>query len=133
MNPWLLSAAALSFLTTGIHLLAGGSDVHDPLLAIDMPPVLKVYVSLLWHASSAVLAVNSAALLWASISRHHREALAGIVVAQYLAYAGLFIGYGLAYVGTLWQTPQWIVFLLIAALVLLGLRSTPSNLRQPAA
>ncbi|RDL52560.1 hypothetical protein BLJAPNOD_03720 [Ensifer sp. M14] len=133
MNLWLLSAAALSLLTTGIHVLAGGPDVHDPLLAIDMPPVLKVYVSLLWHATSAVLAVNSAALLWASISRRHRQALAGAVVAQYLAYAGLFIGYGLAYVGTLWQTPQWVVFLLISALALAGLRSAPLTLSKLAA
>lgn len=130
MNLWLLSAAALSLLTTGIHVLAGGPDVHDPLLAMEMPPVLKVYVSLLWHATTAVLAINSAALLWASVSRRHREALAGAVVAQYLAYAGLFIGYAVAYVGTLWQTPQWIVFLLIAALALLGLRTTPANLNR---
>ncbi|NRP18122.1 hypothetical protein LPJGGPFB_01352 [Ensifer adhaerens] len=133
MNRWLLSAAAISLLTTGIHVLAGGPDVHDPLLAIDMPPVLKVYVSLLWHATSAVLAINSVALLWASISRRYREALTGAVVAQYLGYAGLFIGYGLAYVGTLWQTPQWAVFLLISALALVGLRSAPSDLSRLAA
>lgn len=54
-------------------------------------------------------------------------------MAQYLAYAGLFIGYGLAYVGTLWQTPQWIVFLLISALALVGLRSTPLKLSKLAA
>lgn len=133
MNLWLLSAAALSFLTTGIHVLAGGPDVHDPLLAADISPVLKVYVSLLWHATSAVLAVNSVALLWASAARRHRQTLAGAVVAQYLAYAGLFIGYGLAYVGTLWQTPQWIVFLLISALALVGLHSTPLKLSKLAA
>ncbi len=127
MNLWLLSAAALSLVTTGVHVLAGGPDVHDPLLALDMPPILKVYVSLLWHASSAVLAVNSIALLWASIRRRHRVALAAAVVAQYLAYAGLFMGYGLAYVGSLWQTPQWVIFLLISALALLGLRPAHSR------
>lgn len=128
MNFWLLAAAAFSFVTTGVHVLAGGPDVHDPLLALDMPPVLKVYVSLLWHATTAILLVDSVLLLCASIRRRHREALAAAVVAQYLAYAGLFIGYGVAYLGTLWQTPQWVVFLLISALALLGLR--PAQSRQ---
>lgn len=123
MSRWLLAAGILSLATTGIHLFAGGPDVHVPLLASSPSPLLQIYVSLLWHATSAVLLINSLALLFAAIDRRYRVPLAGAVILQYLAYAALFVGYGLAYLGSLWSTPQWVAFILMAGFAAIGARS----------
>jgi len=122
MNGWLLVAGVLSLVTTGIHLFAGGPEVHVPLLASSPSPLLQTYVSLLWHATSAILLINSLALLFAAANGRYRVSLAGAVIAQYLAYAALFIGYGLAYLGSLWTTPQWVAFAVMAALAAIGAR-----------
>ncbi|QRY69947.1 hypothetical protein JVX98_17415 [Ensifer sp. PDNC004] len=123
MSKWLLAAGTLSLATTGIHLFAGGPEVHVPLLASSPSALLKTYVSLLWHATSAILLINSLALLFAGVNGRYRVPLAAAVIVQYLAYAVLFIGYGLAYLGSLSTTPQWAAFLLMAALAAIGVRS----------
>ncbi|HEV7319571.1 MAG TPA: hypothetical protein VGO04_13305 [Ensifer sp.] len=123
MNRWLLTAGILSLVTTGIHLFAGGTDVHVPLLESSPSPLLQTYVSLLWHATSAILLINSLALLFAAADRRYRLPLAVAVIAQYLAYAALFMGYGLAYLGSPWPAPQWAVFIVMAGLAAIGARS----------
>ena len=123
MNRWLLAAGVLSLVTTGIHLFAGGPEVHVPLLASSPSPLLQTYVSLLWHATSAILLINSLALLFAAVNGRYRAPLAGAVIAQYLAYAALFIGHGFAYLGSLWNTPQWVAFAVMAAFAAIGARS----------
>ncbi|OCP07179.1 MULTISPECIES: hypothetical protein [unclassified Ensifer] len=123
MSRWLLAAGILSLATTGTHLFAGGPEVHVPLLASSPSPLLQIYVSLLWHATSAVLLINSLALLFAAVDRRYRVPLAGAVILQYLAYAALFFGYGLAYLGSLWSTPQWVAFILMAGFAAIGARA----------
>jgi predicted anti-sigma-YlaC factor YlaD len=106
----------------GIHVFAGGPEVHDPLLAADLSAVQKAFVSILWHAVTAVLLINSAALLAAALMPRLRAGLTGLVIAQYVAYAGLFVFYDLSRLGTLMALPQWIIFLILVALALPGLR-----------
>lgn len=131
MNRWLLASGILSLVTTGIHLFAGGPDVHVPLLESSPSPLLQTYVSLLWHATSAILLINSVTLLFAAADRRCRLPLAIAVIAQYLAYAALFMCYGLAYLGSLAQTPQWAAFILMAGLAAVGARSDAKPLPKP--
>ncbi|HEV7308346.1 hypothetical protein [Ensifer sp.] len=123
MSRWLLAAGILSLVTTGVHLFAGGPDVHVPLLDNSPSPLLQTYVSMLWHATSAVLLINSLALMFAAVDDRYRVPLAAAVILQYLAYAALFMGYGLAYLGSLWTTPQWLVFVVTVGLAAIGARS----------
>jgi hypothetical protein len=123
MNRWLVAAAAASFATLGIHVLAGGPEVHDPLLAADLSVVQKAFVSILWHAVTVVLLINSAALLIAAVTPRLRAGLTGLVIAHYFAYAALFIGYDLSRLGDLMALPQWIIFLILVVLAQPGLRS----------
>jgi hypothetical protein len=122
MNKWIFAAGVLSSITFGIHVFAGGSDVHEPLLATGLSALLKTYISMLWHGVTAVLLINSAALLVAAFHRHLERPIVWAVVLQYIAYGGLFFGYGLAYLGTAWTTPQWLGFLAISMLAMAGLR-----------
>jgi len=125
MNRWVLSAAVLSCLTLAVHVFGGGRDVHDPLLAAGLPADLQLYVSVTWHAVTAVLLADTIALLVAAFVLEVRRTLIAVVVGQYLAYAALFVVYGIGYLGTLLTAPQWIVFLAIAALGAPGLRTPP--------
>ena len=132
MSRWLLAAGILSLVTTGIHVFAGGPEVHVPLLASSPSPLLQTYVSLLWHATSAILLINSLALLFAAGEERYRMPLASTVIAQYLAYAALFMGYGFAYLGSLWPTPQWAAFIAMAGLAAMGVRSGAKPLAKAA-
>lgn len=122
MNRWILASSLLSFAVVLVHVFAGGPDVHDPLLAANASAILNTYVSVLWHATTAVLLLDAVALLVAAFHRGSRGALVGIVTGQYLAYAALFVGYGLDRLGSLVITPQWIAFVVISAMVLIGVR-----------
>lgn len=120
MNRWIVAASILSFVTAAVHVFAGGPEVHETLLAADLPALLKTYVSVLWHATTAVLVFDSVALLMAAGRTTARRPLLWVVGSQYVAYAALFIGYGLAYLGSVMETPQWVAFAGIVALALVG-------------
>ena len=122
MNRWIALSSLLSFVTASVHIFMGGPEVHDAILSTDLPILLKTYVSVLWHATTCVLLLNSIALGIAAFSKSHRTALVWGVVLQYMSYALLFVGYSLANLGSILNTPQWIAFFLISALALLGIR-----------
>lgn len=122
MNRWIFSSSILSFVTAAVHVFAGGPEVHDPLLTADLPIILKTYISVIWHATTAILVINSIALLTAAFRPDLRMAITCIVIGQYVAYAALFVGYGLGYLGSLLATPQWSAFALISAVALIGMK-----------
>lgn len=132
MSKWIAAAAFVSLVTMVIHVRAGGPEVHDALLAADIPVILKTYVSVIWHASTAVLLVNSVALAVAAVSAPMRRPLVWVVVLQYLAYAALFVAYPLVNLGTLSDMPQWLVFIAISALALMGTAGSPVAARAEA-
>ena len=130
MNPWILIAAGLSSVTLLIHLFGGGSEVHQPILASDLSVLLKAYGSILWHAVTVVLAVNSMALLIAVRDRALQKPLVCLIVGQYFGFAVLFGIYGLSRLGTLLPMPQWIIFCLIGAVALIGLRRSATGITR---
>jgi hypothetical protein len=112
-----LIAAIVTLATTAVHVVLGGPEVHDPLLASNAPDIAKAVGSVVWHAVTAVLAINGAALLAAAFKPALRQVIAGLVSAQFLAFAVLFVVYGISRFGSLWPMPQWTVFLIIPALL----------------
>ncbi len=122
INPWLATAAALSWLTMAVHVWGGGVDVHTPLLAAEVPDLLRVYISVLWHFVTAVLILGSTVLTAAAVRPAAYAGAAWLMLGQYGAIAGLFAGYGFGYLKSLWPTPQWSIFLAILALAATGLR-----------
>jgi hypothetical protein len=130
MNKWITAAGLLSLLTVGIHVFAGGPEVHDTMLALagTFPPMLRAFVSVMWHAITLTLAINSAALLVAARYCSLRKALVWFVCGQYAAFAALFVFYDLQQLGSLLALPQWIVFVLISGLAAAGLRAPRKGL-----
>jgi len=119
-NRWLIGAAALMAVCFLAHLFAGGAEVIDPLRASAVPDVPKAVLLVVWHMATLLLAVLTWAL-W-HLSAHDNRALCGVVAVLSLGAAGLFIAYGVLMLGSLWPMPQWIAFLVVAALMAVGMR-----------
>ncbi len=121
MNYWILSAAGLSTLVLLAHVIGGGQDVHRPILNSELNDELKAYSSIIWHSATALLAIGSLSLLWAGMGNHYADGMAFVILLQYIAFAGLFIFYGITRLDSVWIMPQWTAFILIPALGGIGL------------
>ena len=122
MNPWILISAGLSAVTVLLHVLGGGTEVHAPMLASELSVILKAYSSVLWHAVTIVLVINSLALLVAAFRVSLQKPLVLLAAWQYLGFAILFGIYGMTRLGSLMPMPQWIIFCLIVAPAVMGLK-----------
>jgi len=120
MQKTTLVAACLMTLTLGVHVIAGGSEVHAGLQAVPMSDGLSAFAAILWHAVTVNLAVFSLALFW--LAFHPDPALALTISAIQIGFAGLFIWYGLTRLGSVLPMPQWSVFMLVPLLTLWPLR-----------
>lgn len=111
-------------ITIVAHVFGGGPQYHQPFRESDMALELRSMSSVLWHFVTIMLVVFAAALAWLAYQRN--TALAWFTIASQVGFAGVFLYYGLTDLQSPWPMPQWIVFLLIPALTLLGLRTRVS-------
>jgi len=122
MNIYLFAAGIFSAITCGLHIILGGRSSAAPLLASRDMHRVAVYTNYYcWHMVTLVLAVQAAAFLWAAVDT---AGYAAAVMAAGLAI--LFMLWSLVLI--VWKKqrflhlPQWILFLVISAAALLGLR-----------
>ncbi len=120
-NRWHLVAAALMTLTVLIHVFLGGPEVMDPIRASTLDPLVIAVTNVVWHAITLLLAIFAVALFW--LSRHANRPLWALVLAMQVGFALIFLGYGIADLGTIWPMSQWVIFLGIPALMLMGEKS----------
>lgn len=106
---------------TALHVFGGGVTVHVPALESDAPDLVKGFISVVWHGVTANLLICSVMLLIAAQNVTHRTMLTGVVIANYVAFAGLFIFYGITRLGTVLLMMPWTVFLLIVVVAAIGL------------
>ena len=123
MNGWLGAAGAISLATAGLHVFGGGPAINDPVQASTLPLLVRSVSEVVWHAITAILVINGLALLWGALDGRMVR-LAWLVAVQYLAFAGLFVAYDISRFGSLMAMPQWILFLAMAFLAMLGLTRT---------
>ena len=115
-----LAAAILTAATFALHVWGGGPEFNQPLQASALPAELRAMSGVLWHAVSVELAVFAVALLW--LARTPNLPMSVTLAAIQLGFAGLFLWYGYALLGSIWVLPQWTIFLTLAALILWGSR-----------
>ena len=115
-----LIAAILMSLTLGVHVIAGGQEVHAGLQSALGNDGLRAFAAVLWHAVTVVLVVFAIALLW--LAWHPNLALKATLGAVQAGFAVIFLFYDMTRLGTVWPMPQWIIFLIIPALTLLPTR-----------
>jgi hypothetical protein len=120
-NKVIATASALSLAIAAAHIFGGGGDVHVPLLASDASDVLKGFVSVIWHGVTANLLICSFMLLVAARNQSYRTMLTGLVIANYLAFTGLFLFYGITRLGSVFLMVPWIGFAIIVSVASAGL------------
>lgn len=120
MNNWMMSAAALLFLTTGVHVFMGGPEIHVVIQESDLVAPVRGVAAVLWHAITVILIVFALACAW--LARAPNASLAYLMIAVQMGFVALFIFYGITILGNLTVMPQWIIFLLISALIWQGVR-----------
>lgn len=121
MNVWLLAAGVAALVLDLVHIFPGGREIHRPMVASHWPEPAKAVWSVVWHAATAVMALGGVALIAAGLLPDQALALAVLPVALFLSAAALFLFYGLKRLGTIWILLQWVGFLGISALALVGL------------
>jgi magnesium-transporting ATPase (P-type) len=119
---WFLIAAALSLITTAIHVLAGTPEIMSPLLASNLPPVVKGVFDVMWHQITALLLIGSSASLVAAARPSWRLPVAILIGGQFTLIAVLFFGLGLMWFSSPWPMPQWVLFGTMAMLLVVGSR-----------
>ncbi len=124
MNKWILAAAIICGVTFFIHVIAGGIDVHNPLLKSELSLELKAIISVLWHMISALFLINTIALYVASRSESLREGLVWLVAMQFIAMAAIFVFYSVSRLGSPFAMGQWTIILLISVLAFVGLNKS---------
>ncbi len=121
MDPWLLSAAALSLFTAGVHLFAGGAAVARPLLASrELDPVVKYTAYYCWHLVSLVLVAMPIGFGVGAVREESRE-LAVLMTALAAAFGLLSVWLVVWTRLGKWRLPQWALFVPIALLGAVGL------------
>lgn len=102
-------AAITMGLTFGLHFISGETTVHRPLLSDGGSSEMDLYVSVLWHSASSLIALNAVALAFVAWKPGPHKPLLWLVGGQTLAVGLLFVFYGLIRTGSLWVAPQWII------------------------
>ena len=101
MNYWLVLASALSLLTCGVHIFAGGREIHTPMIASALHPVMKAIWSVVWHAVTIIMLMNAVAFLYAAQNPDTAWIVSIYPIVTSLACAGLFLFYGVARLGSI--------------------------------
>ena len=120
MNVCLLAAGVAALVLDLVHIFPGGREIHRPMAASHWPEPAKAVWSVVWHAATAMMALGGVALIAAGLLPDQALALAVLPVALFLSAAALFLFYGLKRLGTVWILLQWVGFLGISALALVG-------------
>lgn len=113
-----LAAATVMAATTQLHVIGGGAEFYQPIQTSAMEPPLRAISAVLWHAVTLLLAVQAVALVW--LARHPDRAMATLLVAIQICFAGLFLFYGQTMLGTVWTLAQWTIFTILAGLIVWG-------------
>lgn len=119
---WFMAAAAVSLLTSAIHVLAGTPEILSPLLASSLPPVVKGVFDVLWHQVTVLLLVGSCASLTASLHPGWRVPVALLFGGHFVLVGLLFLSLGAVWFSSPWPMPQWVLFLGMAILLYIGWR-----------
>ena len=123
-NKTIAVAGILFFGLAALHVTGGGQSALVPALESDASDLVKAFIAVSFHGVTVNLIICSFMLMMAARSITHRTVLTSLVIADYLAFAGLFLFYGITRLGTVFLMIPWVIFLLIAVVATVGLFQT---------
>lgn len=100
MKRLLLFAAIINLAVAVIHIWIGQAEVVSPLLASDVPDLVKGTLHSAWHMISVVLLLSSLTLFNVSFAGNggpNSAALPTYIGVQYIGLALVFVGSGILY------------------------------------
>ncbi len=121
MNTFLVLAASLSVLNTGLHLFAGGREIARPLLeARSLPDNVRCVQYFCWHIATLALALQAAVFGVAAFMPDQMAlAIVGTAFAAAIALLGIVLP---PFLKISYKTmPQGWLFVPVSALGLAGL------------
>ena len=131
INKPLVAGALLFLATAAIHVFIGGPEINTPIQNAPLDPVVRSVSAVIWHALTALFVVLGGALAWSA--RTPNRPLLATILAINLSIVGLFLGFGMMALGSIWPMPQWTLFLAISVCILLGMRSELRRMPHPKA
>lgn len=115
-------AAGLAVLTSLVHLIWGGMDALNPMLAAELPQVCSAAMHACWHVVSVFL-ILSAVVFWYGKDAAFYFGMLWIASAIIFLYVGY---YQAGFAG--WITnPQWTILLPTGCLALFATRRRESR------
>ncbi len=118
---WCFAAGAGSLIITVLHVVSGGPQFHDPALASALPDAWKAAFSTVWHEVTALLLLNGVFLIAAGMTWRKNALALLLMLLLNVAFAVLFLGYGLGRLGDPWILLQWILFAGLSLMIVLAL------------
>jgi len=120
LNLWLVAAGLLMAFTAALHGIAGSAQINRPVQLSELDPIVRAVMAVVWHAATGIFAVFALGLF--RIARRRQPALFWTIFAVNLLFIALFLAIGIAALGSFTVMPQWTLFAVMAALMLLSLR-----------
>ena len=127
MTRLLTIAAVAMTATLAMHGFGGEFKVYRPLLVDAASPEMDLYVSVLWHGLTAIIALSAVALIHAAGQTSPSRPMLRLIGAQTTAVGAMFILFGLIRTHSLWIGPQWIILLPLGLLILWTARPAGTN------
>lgn len=126
MNKPIALAALGMAATLALHAISGEFTVHRPLLADVLSAEMDLYVSVVWHGITAVIAINTIALVYAALQPSPPNPLLWVVGGQTLALGLMFILFGIIRTSSLWVAPPWVILVPLGLLILWSAARAPA-------
>lgn len=124
-NLFWIIAGVLSLLGAVMHTFAGQGDIISPMMGSDLELRIKTELLGVWHTTTVVLFATSFVLLKLGVSAKPNQDMAISISWIYLLIALAFIGVSVIN-GSV--AAQFVVFIPIAVLTLLGVRKRNKQL-----
>jgi len=120
LNYWYLAGAISCVALLGMHVFVGGPQLNAPIQNSALPHGVRAVSEVAWHSVTAAFALMAAALAYLAAAPNSR-ALAKYIVSQLFLLSMLFVSYSVSRFGNVTSMYLWPIFLVVAAIVGMGL------------
>lgn len=126
LNYWYLAGAVSCVAMLGMHVFVGGPQLNAPIQNSALPHGIRAVSEVAWHSVTAAFALMAAALAYLAAAPNN-GGLAKYIVSQLVLLAMLFLSYSVSRFGNVTSMYLWPLFLIIAAIVGMGLAKSRSH------
>lgn len=128
LNYWYLAGAISCVAMLGMHVFVGGPQLNAPIQNSALPHGVRAVSEVAWHSVTAAFALMAAGLAYLAAAPNN-GALAKYIVSQLFLLSMLFVSYSVSRFGNVTSMYLWPIFLVIAAIVGMGMAKSRAYAR----